>query len=492
MTSRETSLAAAAVTLVAAAVAGLAGCATPVFNKATNEPLSAATPPNMGAPTDLIRENSIVLSFSGGGLRAAAFAHGVLRALESVKTAEGDLLDDVALVSSVSGSSLTAAHYGLYGREGLARFRSEVLLPGFESGLRLSLYSPTNLLRMLGGGLNAREDFGDALDRKVFHGATFADIFRRQRPDIRIQATDLYHRVPFPFIPPLFSILCSDLSRYSVAEAVAASMAVPVIFAPVVVRTYPDACQPLPAEIAAMRTRSHASRVFNAIVKATTAYRDPKRVRYIKLADGGLTDNFALSTLLMSRLAYGIPYAPMTERDAVKIRRLLLVVVDASQGPNGDWTHREAGPSGMDLALSATDAAVDAAAQQSADAFGRMIQEWQDSVIAFRCGLTPPDVVRLGGPAQWNCSDVKFSLAYLSVDELESPLRERIDAIPTRLTLEPGQVDAAIEGGREGTLALRRLRVYVQERVRASPAPHQGTSASERFDHSALEPHLRP
>jgi hypothetical protein len=38
-----------------------------------------------------MRENSIVLSFSGGGLRAAAFAHGVLTALESVKTADGDL-----------------------------------------------------------------------------------------------------------------------------------------------------------------------------------------------------------------------------------------------------------------------------------------------------------------------------------------------------------------------------------------------------------------
>jgi len=75
-------------------------------------------------------------------------------------------------------------------------------------------------------------------------------------------------------------------------------------------------------------------------------------------------------------------------------------------------------------------------------------------------------VLRLGGPAKWNCADVKFSLAYLSVDELESPLRERIEAVPTRLTLEAGQVDAAIEGGREGTLALRRLRTYVQERVR--------------------------
>jgi len=139
--------------------------------------------------------------------------------------------------------------------------------------------------------------------------------------------------------------------------------------------------------------------------------------------------------------------------------------VDASRGPTGDWTLQQVGPSGVDQALSATDAAVDAAARYAADAFGGMIQEWQDAVIGFRCGLTPDDVVRLGGPAQWSCSDVKFSLAYLSIDELESPVRERIEAIPTRLTLDAAQVDAAIEAAREGTLGLHRLREYVQDRV---------------------------
>src|SRR2546426_8294265 len=450
--------------LVAAAVGGLAGCATAVFNPATNEPLSAATPRNMGARTDFMRENSIVLSLTGDGQRGAAFAHGVLTALESVKTADGDLLDDVALIGSVSGSSLTAAYYGVYGRDGLARFRNEVVLPGFESGMRLSLHNPANLMRLLGGGINARENFGDTLDRKVFHGATFADIFRRQGPDIRIQATDLYHRVPFPFLPLLFSILCSDLSRYSVADAVAASMAVPVLFAPVVVRTFPESREPLPAEIAAIRPRPEASRVFNSIAKALAAYRDPMRIEYIKLADGGLTDNFAVTTLVISRLVYGTPYAPMTERDAVRIRRLLLIVADASQGPNGDWTHPEAGPSGVDLARSATDAAVDSAARYAADAFGRMVQEWQDSVIAFRCGLKPADVIRLGGPAQWNCSDVKFSLAYLSVDELDSPMRERIEAVPTRPSPEAHQGGAGLESARPGTPAARRPRPYLRDR----------------------------
>jgi hypothetical protein len=42
---------------------------------------------------------------------------------------------------------------------------------------------------------------------------------------------------------------------------------------------------------------------------------------------------------------------------------------------------------------------------------------------------------------------------------------ERIDAIPTRLSLKAEQVDAAIEGARAGTLALPRLREYLRERV---------------------------
>jgi NTE family protein len=455
-----------------AVAALLAGCASPVYNSASNEPLNADTPPNMGAPTDLMGEHAIVLSLSGGGLRAAAFAHGVLSALAGIKTIQGDLLDDVALISSVSGSSLTSAYFGLYGRAGLARFRSRVLLPGFEDGLRLSLYNPSNLLRLVGGGVNTRADFGDTLDQKIFHGATFADLYARGRPEIRIQATDLYHRVPFPFIPPLFSLLCSDLSRYSVADAVAASMAVPVVFAPIVVRNYPESCRPLEPQVEAalLRIQTERSRDLNAIAKAVDAYRDPLRARYIKLGDGGLTDNFGISTLTLSRLAYGTPYAPLTERDAVRVRRLLLIVVDGSRGPNGDWTLQEAGPGGLDLALAATDAAVDTAARQSVDAFDHMLEEWRQSVIYYRCGLKQADRVRLQVPAGWDCADVRFDLAYLSVDDLPSPTRERIEAIPTRLSLTAEQIDAAIDGGRQGTLALEKLRAYVRAR---SAAPRQ-------------------
>jgi len=36
----------------------------------------------------------------------------------------------------------------------------------------------------------------------------------------------------------------------------------------------------------------------------------------------------------------------------VRIRPAVLIVADASQGPNGDWTHQESRPDGVDLARS--------------------------------------------------------------------------------------------------------------------------------------------
>jgi NTE family protein len=82
--------------------------------------------------------------------------------------------------------------------------------------------------------------------------------------------------------------------------------------------------------------------------------------------------------------------------------------------------------------------------------------------------LKPAAVAGLGGPADWNCREVKFSLAYLSVEDLPSPQRERIERVPSHLTLQPDQIDVTIEGARQGTLALPRLRACLEDRVGAA------------------------
>jgi hypothetical protein len=56
------------------------------------------------------------------------------------------------------------------------------------------------------------------------------------------------------------------------------------------------------------------------------------------------------------------------------------------------------------------------------------------------------------------------------VHDLPSPLRERVEAIPTRLSLTQDQVDATIEGARAGTRDLPQLRAYLRERVHPAAA----------------------
>ena len=265
----------------------LSGCSTVLDNAPQNTPLAESGQLAQRPMRDIVGEHAIALSLSGGGLRASAFALGVAQALAEGPQGE-DLYGDLTFISSVSGGSLTAAYLALEGRSGLHTFRQRVLERNFEADLRLSLWSPNNLSRLLAGGLNDRSNLAATIDRDVFRGATFADLYRRGKPDVWINATDLYNRTPFPFIPPVFGGLCSDLSALRVSEAVAASMAVPLAFAPVVLQTYPERCAPeLPSWVieAGTEVGGVTAGILQATARAYANYRNPQRMRYVKLAD---------------------------------------------------------------------------------------------------------------------------------------------------------------------------------------------------------------
>jgi NTE family protein len=444
-----------------------AGCAA-VANAPLNLPETPASLAQMQPPRDIVGRHVIGLSLSGGGLRAAAFAHGVLQALAEPGAAGVDLWDELTFISSVSGGSLTAAHAALKGRAGLAGFREAVLLRDFEGDLRLNLFSPVNLARLLAGGLNDRSNLAQALDDDVFQGATFADLHRVRKPDLWINATDLYNRTPFPFVPDVFHALCSDLSQLRVSEAVAASMAVPLAFAPVVLRTYPGSClTPMPTwiEQAGTDPASVAAGIVASTARAVRNYRDPTRMRYVKLADGGLTDNQGLASILIARAVSGDAHGPLSEADAVRIRRMLFLIVDAGRPPTGDWALQPDGPSGVDVGIAAADAAIDSATRLSAAAFRTMLQEWRDSIVRLRCGLDEARVRQhLPAGEPWRCDDVVFRLGVIGFEGLPPEQAERLRRIPTRLVLPAADIDAAIAAGRAAALAEPALRAHVRER----------------------------
>lgn len=66
-------------------------------------------------------------------------------------------------------------------------------------------------------------------DRTIFHGARFADLQRGDRPLVIINSSDFESGDRFAFLQGYFGLLCSDLSSFPIADAVAASSAVPVL-----------------------------------------------------------------------------------------------------------------------------------------------------------------------------------------------------------------------------------------------------------------------
>ncbi len=146
----------------------------------------------------------------------------------------------------MSGGSIIAAYYGLKGRAALSDFRQQFLTQDVMAALDTSV-NLVNIGRALGGGLNTDNRLRGWFNEHLFHHATFGALLARPRPIVLINATDVYDRTPFLFVPQTFAAACSDITKYPLAAGVAASAAVPAAFAPVIIETFPGRCRaPLP------------------------------------------------------------------------------------------------------------------------------------------------------------------------------------------------------------------------------------------------------
>lgn len=438
----------------------LAACSTSLANDPVNVRLAdaglEATVAPASEPVD-VGDVIIGLSFSGGGTRAAAFAHGVLEQLQATPiTIAGKpqtLLQQVQFVSGVSGGAVTAAYFGLHGPKALTDFRDRFLIRNAEENLRTS-FSPTNLIRLSEGGVNDATGFPRWLDKNLFNGATFASLNQPGRPRIFINASDIFNRSPFIFAPLTFQTICSDLNRYPLASAVAASAAVPVVFAPVVIETFPAGCNtPLPPWVETAPGDPNAPAVLRSFANAFTRYRSGE-IDFIKLLDGGITDNLGLQGFLMARLSANAPYKPLSERQAVRVREIVIFVVNAGRGPSGDWVRTVEGPSGRELINAVSDTMIDSGVRNSLDALKLAMKDWETALIRHRCTMPRTKVLELRGTLRgWSCRDMKIRVTEIGFEALDAPTRTAVDKVETRFKLPTDQVDLTIAAGRQALSA---------------------------------------
>ena len=286
--------------------------------------------PAAGKNTDSL---FVILTFSGGGTRAAALAYGVLRELAQTPIDTGSrtrsLLEEVDVISTVSGGSFAGGFYALYGPDSLEAFESRFLTWNAESTLKKRVLS-TDLIRLVAPAFSRSDIATDTWDRRLFHGATFGTLLqRRKRPYLLINATDVGLGAQFSFTQAQFDPLCADLSRFTIARAVAASSAFPILLTPVTLENRGGSCGfQLPEWVSAGLAKERSSDGYHEAWRYSS-YADANHRPYIHLFDGGPSDNLGVRPIIESLQSTDLDFSLLRLEASGRLRRVVIIVVDA-------------------------------------------------------------------------------------------------------------------------------------------------------------------
>ena len=393
----------------------------------------------------------VILAFSGGGTRAAAFSYGVMEGLSVVqyRTPGGEraLLDDVDVISSVSGGSFTAAYYALFPEQFFTeRARDAFLYRDIQDTLILRALWPPNWLRLASPDFDRIHLAAQLYDEVIFDDKTFGDLLRRGRkPFIVLNATDMTLGQRFEFTQDQFDLLCSDLAPVKVATAVAASSAFPGLLSPLTLKNFAaEGCgyqAPDWLEKARVREKNPPRRYVHA--RDLWSYQNRQSQReYIHLLDGGLADNIGLRG----------PYVALSDNDSGwsmfnrinrrELSRVIVITANAKTKSHKDWDQRKAAPSLLDVLGFVTSGPMDNYSFDTIQLIRDFFKEQRADANAFadckalleeKCptatmpGVLPP---------------VDLHAVELSFDSLDDEaLRVCLENLPTSFKLPPDTVD---------------------------------------------------
>ena len=345
-----------------------------------NPPLAAYTPEAGYRFERLARSGDadklfVVVTFSGGGTRAAALAYGVLEALRDTaiqwRGRRVALLDEVDVISSISGGSFAAAYYALRGRGIFEEFPERFLYRPIQSELLKAALSPANWLKLAAPAYGRSDLAAEFYDREVFAGATYAELIaRNRRPFVILNATDMTSGTQFPFIQDQFDLMCSDLAGVRLARAAASSSAFPGALTPLTFRNYAGSCgyrHPAwvrnAAEDPASRVNPRrTARAENRLSLAAEAPADgspaggarPARP-YIHLTDGGVADNIGLRGPLDALTSVNHPWSLVRMMNDRLIDKLVVIAVNAATDPKMERDQSASVPGLVDTVITAAD-----------------------------------------------------------------------------------------------------------------------------------------
>jgi predicted acylesterase/phospholipase RssA len=401
-----------------------------------------------GDPAD---ELFVCLTFSGGGTRAAAFAHGALLHLSTTDIGRGRmLLDEVDCIAGISGGAFAAAYYGLFGKAGLATFHERFLKRNIQVELAERVFNPANLVRLASPYFSRIDLAAELYDETVFERRTFKDL--PTRPLIILHATSMANGAPFEFTQDEFDFLGSDLGEFPVARAVAASSAFPFLLSPVSLRSYPTPDgYSLPQDVADAlesrednQSRYHWAREHIDLMTPAPKAGQPAEEKWVHLLDGGLADNIGLRSILRAYdrsggfLRQRINQArPLSEPGGLK--RLVVIAINARTDPPEALSRRERSPGLVDVFLKTATVSMETVTFDTLDlALQRQRERDQAQTNIRVCNE------RIAGCQAEGfrplAREIRTCFIHIDFEGLPSPDREELLAFPTTFALSADQL----------------------------------------------------
>jgi NTE family protein len=443
----------------------LQGCAS----RPVNEPISAIDLAHGYRSTVALenrkkndQETLLMLAFSGGGTRAAAFSYGVLEELRRtpivIKGRQERLIDEIDVMTGVSGGSFTALAYALYGDELFQFYETRFLKRNVQQALVERAFNPFNWPRLAGGSYGRSELAADYYDEILFDGATFGDLIGKQTPIAIVTGTDLTTGSRLAFTQGDFDLLCSDLNKVRLARAAATSSAVPTVLSPVTFNNYGGSChysypvwvddvvKPNPSRPAGRALRRYSE---------MADFRQGTTRPYIHLVDGGVSDNLGVRSILELLEEIESSRQLRARADIRPIRRIAVIVVNARDSPRTDWDQKESAPNFVAQLLRASGVPIDKYSWESVEVMKDIVARWS---MEHELAVAQ---VRLAGEsaayAEAVVPRIELFAIDVSFDQIASAEDRRyFEDLPTSFYLPPSEVD--------------RLREIAGVLLRASPA----------------------
>jgi NTE family protein len=327
-------------------------------------------------------------------------------------------VDEVDVISAVSGGTFTATYYALRGDRIFEEFEGKFLKRNIERAIAGRVASPANWFRLWSGTF-ARSDLAAELyDETVFGGATYADLLRNGGPFVIVNGADVTTGARFPFTQESFDVLCSDLTTYPVARAVATSTALPPLLSAISLRNRAGSCgwtEP------AWANGSAGAPLGRGALRARElrSYANADERPYVHLFDGGIAENLGLRALIETldtiavaplSIAPGIPGGP---------RKIVAIVVNAHRDPAHDWDRTDEPPGKGTLLDQARSIPVDRYSLEAVEAARDQLDRWAHAAPGRTAYLVEVSFDAIGDPVE----------------------RRYFHELPTSFKLEDEQVD---------------------------------------------------